>query len=65
MTLPASLAATRQGDIAILRLSRPEKRNALDDETIVGIETFFTALPDGIGAVLLPARASISPPASI
>ena len=51
--LPASLAAERQGDVAVLRLARPHKRNALDDETILGIETFFTTLPDGIGAVLL------------
>ena len=53
MTLPASLAAERQGKVAILRLARPHKRNALDDETILGIETFFTSLPDDIGAVLL------------
>ncbi len=53
ITLPASLHAERQGAVAILRLKRPHKRNALDDETIIGIETFFTALPDGIGAVLL------------
>jgi len=51
--LPPSLAATSQGDVAILRLNRPQKRNALDDETILGIETFFTSLPDGVGAVLL------------
>jgi len=51
--LPDSLHAERQGDVAILRLMRPHKRNALDDETIKGIETFFTSLPDGIGAVLL------------
>ena len=51
--LPASLAAERTGDIAILRLNRPNKRNALDDEIIIGIEQFFTSLPDGIGAVLL------------
>jgi (methylthio)acryloyl-CoA hydratase len=51
--LPASLHAERQGAIAVLRLARPHKRNALDDETILGIETFFTALPDDIGAVLL------------
>ena len=51
--LPASLAASRQGAVAILRLARPEKRNALNDEAILGIETFFTSLPDGIGAVLL------------
>ena len=29
--LPASLTAKRRGDIAILRLARPQKRNAIDD----------------------------------
>ena len=62
--LPASLAAEQQGDVAILRLKRPHKRNALDDETIIGIETFFTSLPDGIGAVLLAGEGDIFPPAS-
>jgi len=51
--LPASLAAEQDGQIAILSLKRPHKRNALDDETIIGIEQFFTSLPDDIGAVLL------------
>jgi (methylthio)acryloyl-CoA hydratase len=51
--LPASLIAEREGDVAILRLNRPQKRNALDDETIIGIEQFFTSLPEGIGAVVL------------
>ena len=53
MNLPASLAAERHGVVAILRLTRPEKRNALNDEAIIGIESFFTSLPDDIGAVLL------------
>jgi len=53
VTVPASLIAERQGAVAILRLNRPEKRNALSDETILGIETFFTSLPDDIGAALL------------
>jgi enoyl-CoA hydratase/carnithine racemase len=51
--LPRSLAGERQGEIALLRLSRPEKRNALDDETILGIETFFDALPDSVKAVVI------------
>ena len=51
--LPSSLIAERKQAVAVLRLNRPHKRNALDDETIVGIEQFFTSLPDGIGAVLL------------
>ena len=54
-SLPASLKAARDGAVAILRLARPEKRNALDDETVRGIETFFTSLPDDVGAVLLAA----------
>ena len=53
MTLPASLRAERQGNVAVLRLNRAQKRNALDDETVIGIEKFFTTLPDGVRAVLL------------
>ncbi len=51
--LPGSLKATRRGRIAHLRLARPEKRNALDDLTVLGLETFFTLLPKDIGAVVL------------
>ena len=51
--LPKSLTAALDGDVAILRLNRPEKRNALDDATVLGIETFFTAVPDEARAVLL------------
>ena len=51
--LPSSLISEREQAVAILRLNRPHKRNALDDETIAGIEQVFTSLPDGIGAVLL------------
>ena len=48
-----SLAAERHGSVAVLKLNRPQKRNALDDETIIGIEQFFTSLPEGVGAVLI------------
>ena len=51
--LPPSLHAERKGEIAILRLSRPEKRNALDDATILGIEAFFSKLPDGVKAAVV------------
>jgi enoyl-CoA hydratase/carnithine racemase len=53
LDLPASLKATRHGGIAHLRLARPEKRNALDDVTVLGLETFFTRLPQDIRAVVL------------
>jgi enoyl-CoA hydratase/carnithine racemase len=51
--LPASLAAEVDGDVAVLRLNRPHKRNALDDTTVRGLETFFGSVPDEIKVVLL------------
>jgi len=53
MTLPASLRAERRGNVAIVRLARPEKRNALNDTIVLGLETFFTSLPDDIAAALI------------
>jgi (methylthio)acryloyl-CoA hydratase len=51
--LPPTLRAERRGDIAVLTLARPEKRNALDDPTVAGIAGFFTSLPNGVRAVVL------------
>ncbi len=51
--LPPSLKASRRGEIAHLRLARSEKRNALDDVTVLGLETFFTRLPADIRAVVM------------
>jgi len=51
--LPRSLKAERRDDIAILSLNRPEKRNAVDDSTVAGIEAFFSELPETIKAVVL------------
>src|SRR5215510_12386796 len=51
--LPRSLKAERRDDIAVLFLARAEKRNAIDDPTVFGIEAFFAALPDTIKAVVL------------
>ena len=53
--LPASLQVEAQGEIAILRLSRPEKRNALNDATVAGIEAFFAGLPDEVRSVVIDA----------
>ena len=51
--LPSSLRAERQGALALLRLARPEKRNAIDDAMVLGIETFFSELPGDIKAVVI------------
>jgi len=39
--LPPTLKAERHGAVAVLKLARAQKRNALDDPTVLGIETFF------------------------
>lgn len=51
--LPSSLHVEQRGDIALVRLSRGHKRNALDDDTVAGLERFFAAVPDGVKAVVL------------
>jgi enoyl-CoA hydratase/carnithine racemase len=53
--LPPTLVLERHGEVAVLRLSRPAKRNALDDATVLGIEAFFSAPPAGVKAVVLDA----------
>jgi enoyl-CoA hydratase/carnithine racemase len=53
LNLPKSLSAEIDGAVAILRLNRPEKRNALDDTTVLGIEAFFSAVPEDARGVLL------------
>lgn len=54
--LPRSLTLHRDGPVAVLRLARPAKRNALDDTTVRGLETFFTAPPADVRAVVLDAE---------
>jgi enoyl-CoA hydratase/carnithine racemase len=48
-----TLHFTRNGDIGILTLDRPTKRNALDDATISSLGEFFTHLPEDISAIVL------------
>ena len=54
--LPKSLKVERRGAVAIVTLARPEKRNALNDATVLGLEAFFSALPAGVRAVVLHAQ---------
>jgi (methylthio)acryloyl-CoA hydratase len=55
MALPETLEAERRGEIAILRLARPDKRNALNDPTVEGIGTFFAGLQPDTKVVVLDA----------
>lgn len=51
--LPASLLAEQRDDLLIVKLNRSEKRNALNDETVLGLETLFDALPKEVKCVVL------------
>lgn len=53
MKMPPGLALERHGDVAVLRLNRPEKRNALSDEMVLALGEFFRTIPAAIHAVLL------------
>jgi enoyl-CoA hydratase/carnithine racemase len=53
--LPGTLRAEITGSVAVLTLARPEKRNALSDEIILGIEQFFLALDPQVRAVVIDA----------
>ena len=41
-----SVLVERRGDIAVVRLNRPAKRNALDSATLAALEAVFTGLAD-------------------
>ena len=53
MTPDTPLLYERQGDIAILQLNRPDKRNAINLPLLDALEEFFSKPPEGIRAVVL------------
>ncbi|MEU5865459.1 crotonase/enoyl-CoA hydratase family protein [Nonomuraea sp. NPDC047529] len=55
-SLAPSLALERHGDVAVLSLNRPAKRNALDEATIAGLGAFFAAPPPWAMAAVLAAE---------
>ena len=54
--LPPSLELEWRGAVAVLRINRPAKRNALDTATVTGLEQFLAAPPAAARAVVLDAR---------
>ena len=51
--LPDSLQCELRDGVAVLRLSRADKRNALDDRTVRGLGQFFADPPEGVRAAVL------------
>jgi enoyl-CoA hydratase/carnithine racemase len=51
--LPSTLGVSITGEIAVLKLQRSEKRNALDNVTVLGLQAFFLNPPAGVKVVVL------------
>lgn len=49
----SSLVVEQQGEIALAKLNRPEKRNALNDATIAELSDFFSGLSSSTKVVVL------------
>jgi enoyl-CoA hydratase/carnithine racemase len=54
--LPQTVRRRSDGPVDILELARPDKRNALDNETVLGLGAYFRAVPEGVRAVVLAAE---------
>lgn len=51
------LAVLIDGAIATLVMTRPDKRNAMNEELLFALETFFTTPPEGVKAAILTGTA--------
>jgi enoyl-CoA hydratase/carnithine racemase len=53
MTKADVLSVTHKGEIAHITLNRPEKRNALNDDLIAGLDDFFSSVTDETRAIVV------------
>lgn len=53
VTLPSCVHVERRGAIAILTLNRAEKRNALSDELVLGLQSFFSSVPPDVRGIVM------------
>jgi len=55
-TNPLPVQTEVNGEILMVRLSRPHKRNAMNDATVLGIEKIFSTIPDGVKCAVIYAE---------
>ncbi|MEM9350607.1 MAG: crotonase/enoyl-CoA hydratase family protein [Pseudomonadota bacterium] len=54
--LPECIEVERQGPVALMWLNRPAKRNALSDELVLGMQTFFSSVPEDVRAIVVAGK---------
>jgi enoyl-CoA hydratase/carnithine racemase len=55
---PDRVIVTQRGPVALVRLSRPSKRNAIDGAMVASLDAIFSAPPEGTRAIVLHADGS-------
>lgn len=53
VALPAAVKVELRNAIAIVTLNRPEKRNSLSDELVLGLQTLFSSIPSNVHGIVL------------
>jgi len=53
VALPSCVQVEMRDTIAVVTLNRPEKRNSLSDELVLGLQTFFSSIPSHVQAVVM------------
>ena len=53
MNIPASIFVEQKDEILLVKINRPEKRNAINDELVLGLESIFSAIPEGIKCAVI------------
>ncbi|CAH0994383.1 Methylthioacryloyl-CoA hydratase [Emticicia aquatica] len=53
MKTPASLIVEQKDEILLVKINRPEKRNAINDELVLGIESVFSTIPAGVKCAII------------
>lgn len=51
--ISSNLKVEVKGSILIVAINRPEKRNAINDETILSIEEIFSNIPEGVKCAII------------
>lgn len=52
-TTPPNLTIEQKDNVQIITLARPQKRNAINDATILSLGKAIKTIPDGVGAIVI------------